>query len=142
MASLATRPVFAIRAIGPFLGALGAYHLGIAAWMTAAPHSFFARVGPFGSYNAHYLRDNATWEAALGVLLLLAVARPAWRLAVVALATVQCALHAVNHVVDVDAARAGSSAGVLDAVSLALLTVVLVAVLILIARTEGTEGGR
>ena len=140
MASLATRPALATRAIAPFLGALGAYHLVFAAWMAAAPYSFFARVGPFGAYNAHYVRDIATWEAALGVLLLVAVARPGWRLAVVALATVQCALHAVNHVVDVDAARAGSSAGVLDAVSLALLTVVLVAVLILIARTEGTEG--
>jgi len=122
----------------PALLALGVLHVVLAAWMLLAPRSFFAQVGPFGTYNGHYVRDNATWEMALGALALLAAVRPAWRVPVLALAAVQGALHAVNHVWDVDAARPGSSAGVLDAVSLGLLAVVLVALLWGAVRAEGT----
>ncbi len=91
---------------------------------SSAPGSFFSQVGPFGVRNDHYLRDVATWSFALGVLALLAAARPAWRLPVLALAAVQSGLHAVNHVVDAGDADP-SWIGAFDAVSLGLLTVTL-----------------
>ncbi len=41
--------------------------------------------------------DPATWYLALGVLLLVTLRRPAWRRPVLALALVQYAPHAANH---------------------------------------------
>lgn len=78
-----------------------AYHLGLAVWMAAFPHTFFDRVGPFGLRNDHYIRDNATFNAAIGVAFALAVRRPSWRVPVLALTTVQFALHSINHLADI-----------------------------------------
>lgn len=103
----------------------GAVQLFLGAWMVAAPGSFFTQVGPFGTRNDHYLRDVASWSLALGALAFLAASRPAWRLPVLALAALQSALHAVNHLIDVGQADP-SWIGVADAVSLGLLTVLLV----------------
>lgn len=91
----------------------GAYHLLLALFMVAAPGTFFAQVGPFGVRNDHYTRDVATYDGALGVAFLIAARRPDWRVPVLALAVVQFALHALNHLVDIDGAHP-ASAGPID----------------------------
>jgi peptidoglycan/LPS O-acetylase OafA/YrhL len=83
------------------LWGLGVYQLALGAWMALAPASFFDTAGPFGIRNDHYIRDMATWELTLGVVALVAVARPRWRLPVLCVAVVHYALHTVNHLVDV-----------------------------------------
>jgi hypothetical protein len=87
------------------LSAFAVYHLALAAWMAISPHSFYTAIGPFDAYNRHYIRDTATFNAALGVGFAVAVFRPAWRLPVLAITTVQFALHALNHLVDIDRAH-------------------------------------
>lgn len=89
------------RAIRAGLAVLGLSSLAIAALQALAPAAFVEHVGPFGQVNAHYVRDVASWYGAAGVVLLLAVDRPAWRVPVLALALVQGVLHLVNHVLDV-----------------------------------------
>ena len=106
------------------LSALGVYHLALAVWMAASPHSFFTALGPFGTYNAHYIRDTATFEAALGVGFVLAVFRPSWRVPVLAITTVQFGLHAVNHLVDASSAHPRWT-GWFDFVSLLAATALL-----------------
>jgi hypothetical protein len=87
------------------LSAFAVYHLALAVWMAAAPHSFYTAIGPFGPYNSHYIRDTATFNAALGAGFVVAVFRPSWRLPVLAITTLQFALHTVNHLVDIDKAH-------------------------------------
>ena len=81
--------------------AAGALHLAAGLLMALAPRSFYDQVGTFPPFNAHYLRDLATWYVAFGVALLLAVRRPAWQLPLLVLVGLQYALHVVNHVIDI-----------------------------------------
>jgi hypothetical protein len=76
----------------------------------------------------------ASWELALGVAALLAVGRPRWRVAVLALATIHFGLHGINHLVDVSEADPGWL-GPFDLGALALGAVVL-GWLLARARTE------
>jgi uncharacterized membrane protein len=110
------------------------YWLVLGVWMAASPHTFFDRVGPFGTANVHYIRDNATFEIALGLALLVAVRRPAWRVPLLALVLAQDVLHVVNHLVDVAKAHP-RWVGVFDAVSLAVFGA-LVAWLLIAAHRE------
>jgi hypothetical protein len=106
------------------LGVLGAVELALGAWMVVAPRSFFDAIGPFEAYNAHYVRDVATFMLAIGIVALVAVRRPSWWAPVLAVATAQFALHAVNHVAD--AGRATSDAiGIFDAASLGVVALLL-----------------
>jgi hypothetical protein len=106
------------------LGAFAVYHLALALFMAAAPHAFYVDVGPFGVANDHYIRDVATYNAALAFAFAVAVRRLSWRVPVLALTTVQFALHSVNHLVDIDKAHP-AWAGYFDFFSLAILTVLL-----------------
>jgi hypothetical protein len=81
--------------------ALGFYQLGLGGLMALAPATFYDLLGPFGSYNAHYVRDAATWELTLAAGAFVAAARAAWRVPVLALALVHTVLHALNHLLDV-----------------------------------------
>ncbi|MCW3034646.1 MAG: hypothetical protein JWM60_2991 [Solirubrobacterales bacterium] len=81
------------------------YHLALAAFMVLAPHAFYTSIGPFDAYNSHYIRDTATFEAALGVGFTVAISRPAWRVPVLAITTVQFALHTINHLIDADSSH-------------------------------------
>lgn len=76
------------------------YHLGLAAFMAIAPHAFYKLIGPFGALNRHYIRDTATFSAALGVGFVVALRRPSWRVPVLGVTTVQFALHSLNHLLD------------------------------------------
>jgi hypothetical protein len=87
------------------LAALALYHIALAAFMAGAPHSFYTSIGPFDAYNSHYIRDTATFEAALGFGLLVAIGRASWRVPVLAVTAVQFALHTLNHLLDLDRAH-------------------------------------
>jgi hypothetical protein len=115
------------------------YHLALAAWMAVSPHSFFTAVGPFGVRNDHYIRDTATFEAALGVGLLIALRRPAWRVPVLGVVALQFALHSLNHLVDIGAARPEWT-GYFDFFSLAVSSALLLWLLAL-ARQSPHQGG-
>ncbi len=98
--------------------------LGLALLMAASPHGFYTAVGPFGSFNGHYIRDVASFYGAIGIGLLVAVRRVSWRVPVLALTTIQYALHSVNHLLDIGKAHP-SWTGYLDFFSLAAATVLL-----------------
>ena len=118
------RSARAERAVTAGLVVFAAYHLALAAWMAISPHTFYVRVGPFGVANDHYVRDVATYNAAIGVAMALAVRRPTWRVPVLALTTVQFALHAINHLADIDKAHPHWT-GPADFASLTVATLVL-----------------
>lgn len=117
------------------LALFGAYHLLLALFMVLAPGSFFTQVGPFGVRNDHYIRDVATYDAAVGAALLLASRRPGWRVPVLALVFGQFVLHALNHLVDIGAAHP-ASAGTVD---FALLTAGAVLLALLLRRAAREE---
>jgi hypothetical protein len=103
---------------------LGATQLALGAFQAIAPGAFFDALGDFGSRNDHYLRDVSTLYLALGITLLVAAGRPAWRVPVLAFATIQYALHALNHLIDVSEADPGW-VGPFDFVSLTMLAALL-----------------
>jgi hypothetical protein len=100
------------------------YHLALAAFMAAFPHSFFDNVGPFGVRNDHYIRDTATFSAAIGTGLALALRNPSWRVPMLAITVVQFLLHSINHLVDIDKAHPSWN-GYFDFGSLAAATILL-----------------
>jgi hypothetical protein len=112
------------RALVAGLVLFAAYHLGLAVFMAAAPHRFYTAIGPFGAENSHYVRDVATFSAALGVGLAIAVRRVSWRVPVLAITTIQFALHSVNHLVDIGGAHPAWT-GYFDFFSLAASSVLL-----------------
>ena len=116
-----------------------AYHLALAAWMAISPHGFFQAVGGFGVENDHYIRDTATFEAALGVGLAIALRRPSWRVPVLAVVAVQFALHSINHLLDIGSAHPAWT-GYFDFFSLAASSALLLWLLSL-ARQPPREGG-
>jgi hypothetical protein len=91
--------------------------------MALAPTSF-ARVAPFGIRNEHLLRDLAAVSLALGVAALVAGARPAWRVPVLAVTLLQFTLHTLNHLLDIGRADR-SWLGPGNALVLGLATVAL-----------------
>lgn len=116
---------------------LALYDIALAIFMAAAPHAFYSKVGPFGVQNDHYIRDTATFSAAIGLGALVALRQPSWRVPVLAISTVQFALHSVNHLVDINNAHPRWN-GYFDFFSLAAATLLL-AWLLRIARAG--EGG-
>lgn len=117
------------------LGVLGAVEIALGVWMVVAPRSFFDSLGGFGAYNPHYMRDVATFELALGIGALLAMRRPSWWPATLTIAAIQFGLHAINHVVD--AGKADQLAvGVFDAVSLALVALLLGSTVLRLERAQ------
>lgn len=91
--------------IGLGLIQFGAVELALGIWMVVSPHSFYTALGPFGIRNDHYTRDAATFELALGAMLLVALRRRAWAGPLLALTALQFGLHAINHLNDIDAAH-------------------------------------
>jgi hypothetical protein len=120
--------VVADRALTAGLAVFALYHLALAVFMAATPHAFFKAVGPFDAYNSHYIRDTATFNAALAVGFAVAVRRASWRVPVLAVTTVQFALHSLNHLVDIDRAHPQWT-GYFDFFSLLASTVLLAGLL-------------
>jgi hypothetical protein len=76
-------------------------NLALAAMLAFAPHAFFDDIGPYGLRNDHYMRDLATFYAALGVACAIAYSRPSWRTPVLFVAALQSGLHTINHLADI-----------------------------------------
>lgn len=102
-----------------------AVNLVLAALLAFAPHLFFEDVGPYGVRNDHYMRDLATFYAALGAALAVAYAHVSWRVPILFLAALQSALHAINHLADIGNA-ATRWLGPANFISLVLATALLV----------------
>jgi hypothetical protein len=106
------------------LAVFAALELGLALFTVISAHSFYTAIGPFGAFNAHYLRDVASFEGAIGIAFVLAIGRPTWRVPVLALATFQFALHSLNHLFDIGKAHPAWT-GYFDFFSLFAATVLL-----------------
>jgi len=124
---------------------LALYSLGLALVMAVAPHAFFTGIGPFGRQNDHYIRDTATFSAAMGAGLVVALRLPAWRVPMLGITAVQFALHSINHLVDIDTAHPAWK-GYFDFFSLAAATLLVVGLLWLALsdareRSGGRKGG-
>jgi hypothetical protein len=111
-------------AIRAGIALLGIYNVALSVFMAVAPHAFHAKVGPFGVQNDHYIRDTATFSAAIGVGLLVSLSRPSWRVPMLTISVVQFALHSINHLVDIDKAHPAWN-GYFDFFSLAAATILL-----------------
>ncbi len=122
------------------IAAFGATYLGLGIWMAVAPHTFYTALGPFESYNSHYIRDAATFHLALGFGFLLALRNPSWRLPMLAVAAVQFGTHSINHLVDIDSAHP-AWVGYFDFFSLAGATLQLAWLLSASNRTPSTRKG-
>ena len=103
------------------IAALAVYWLVLGIFMIAAPHTFYKQAGPFGPYNRHYTRDNATFAVAFGIALIVSLRIPSWRVPVLAVTVIQGALHTVNHIVDISHAHP-KKYGPGDAIGVGLLT--------------------
>jgi hypothetical protein len=112
---------------------LAAVQLVLGAFLAIAPGTFIDKIAPYGDAADHFLRDLATAYIAMGVALLLAVRRSAWRVPVLFLVGVQYAVHTVNHLIDIGGTDPGWL-GPFNFVSLALLTFVIGYVLAAAAR--------
>jgi hypothetical protein len=111
-------------ALRPLLALVAVYHVALGAAMVLAPRTFFNDFAAYGAYNDHYIRDVATFYLALGAVLLISVARAAWQVPLLAFATVQYALHLLNHLWDVGDSEP-AWIGPANLVSLALIGAVL-----------------
>ena len=101
--------------------AFGGYSVLLGLFMMVAPGPFFDTIGAFGLRNDHYIFDNASFELPLGVLLLAAVRRPAWRMPALSFAVAHWALHALSHIIDTAHAD-GEGIGLLEFAGLAIGT--------------------
>ena len=108
----------------PILAILGLYHLLLGVAMVAAPRTFFDEVATYGAFNDHYIRDVASFYLALGIVMLVAVAKVSWQTPVLVFATLQYGLHLLNHLWDVSDTDPGWL-GPANAAALALIGVVL-----------------
>ena len=97
-----------------------------ALWIVVAPHSFYDHVGPFGTYNRHYLGDAAAFQAGFGVALVAAARFESLRAGALLAAFGAVLFHTINHWIDVDAANGSSNADVSDAILLTILTLVMI----------------
>ena len=105
--------------------AFAVVNLAIAAMLTFAPHVFFEDIGPYGAQNDHYMRDVATFYAAIGIAGLIAWRRSSWRTSVLCLLALQYGLHTINHLADIGAAHT-RWLGPANFASLAIATVALI----------------
>lgn len=88
--------------------ALGAIQALTGAVMLVDAGSFYDRIASFAPQNGHFIRDLGTFELSFGLALLWSVRRPAWRLPLIAFGALQLVLHAINHLVDIDATEEAS----------------------------------
>ena len=110
------------------LYALAVVHLLTGLWQFLAPGNFYETVASFGARNDHFVRDVASISVALGAGFLLAARRPAWRVPILAVASVQYVVHAISHVIDAGKAEPtwlGPGTVVLLVLSLGLLVYLL-----------------
>jgi hypothetical protein len=86
---------------------IGASQVALGLWQLVSPGTFFQAIADFGDQNQHYIRDNATFPLAVGAGLILAAARPSWRVPVLFVTAFWYLAHAANHLVDIGEADPG-----------------------------------
>ena len=64
---------------------------------------FYDEIATFAPENEHFIRDVGTFVLAFGVGLLWSVRSVSWRLPLLWVGLLQYVLHAINHLVDIDA---------------------------------------
>lgn len=106
------------------LVAFAVLQLGLGLFMAVSPHAFYKQIGPFGTFNSHYVRDVATFYLAIGAGLAIAVRQRSWRVPVLALTGIQYALHSLNHLLDIGKAHPAWT-GYFDFFSIAAATALL-----------------
>ena len=102
------------------------YHLLLGAFMFLVPGAFYDSLGKFPPENHHYIKDVSTFYIALGVVFFVSVRRRSWRTPVLVFATIEYAIHAINHLVDVGKASS-DLIGWFDFFSLAAIALILAA---------------
>ena len=103
---------------------LGAISLALGLFMAIAPGTFTDKVAPFGGgADAHFVRDLATFQIAVGTGLVLAIRRASWRIPVLFVSFFQGVLHTINHLFDIGDTDPGWL-GPFDFFSLLLLTLI------------------
>jgi hypothetical protein len=110
--------------VRPLMAALAFYHLALGSFMVVAPRTFYEQVAAFPPYNAHFIRDIATFYLALGLVFALAAARRSWQVPLLVFALLQYGLHVLNHVWDVSETEPGWL-GPANLVVVALITAAL-----------------
>ena len=66
-----------------------------------APGAFYDALAGYPPENHHFITDLGSWQIALGVAALYAATRVEWQVPMLGILTLQYALHAVSHVIDV-----------------------------------------
>jgi hypothetical protein len=125
MSSIAAARPPVVRVLGPGTAICALVYLVPALWIVVAPHSFFHTIGPFGTYNGHYLGDAAALQGGIGLALATAVVWPTLRSGALLAALLATGLHTINHWIDVNHAHAGSNAGISDAIQLTIGTILI-----------------
>lgn len=128
------------RYVAPGIAVLAVIQIATAAWIFLAPHGFAHALAPFGAYNRHDLWDAAAFTGGLGLALAASLVWPALQAGALAAAAGMTGLHAVNHWIDVSHARAGSHAGIGDAVSLTVNLAFVLLIAYAAARSAGARG--
>ena len=99
------------------------YHLLLGAFMFFFPRAFYDSFGKFPPQNHHYIKDVATFYLALGFVFFVSVRARSWRTPVLVFAALEYALHALNHLIDVQDA-ASNFVGWLDFFVIALIALI------------------
>lgn len=81
---------------------IGVFNIAIGLWALFAPRSFFTSVATFHPYNHHFVHDVGAFQAAMGVLMLLALVRPEGTIVAFGGNAVAALLHLGSHVADRD----------------------------------------
>lgn len=122
------------------LVAFGLLNLVLGAIMLLASGFFFDHIGDYGVRNDHYTGDVGAFYVAGGAGLLIAAARPAWRVPVCVVAAVWYALHALNHLLDIGQASSRAD-GWRDTILLAIGAAALAHLANVARRTQAAAPG-
>lgn len=90
-------------------------------WAFVAPDVFFERIASFEPFNAHFIRDLASFQIGLGAVLILATRWNDALLVGLGAAAIGSAWHLVSHVIDY-----GDGSGASDLVMFTLTPLILV----------------
>ena len=113
--------------------AAGATSVLFGLWAFLSPGSFYDVIAAYPPRNDHFLRDIGSFEVGLGAAALYGARRAAWRTPMLGIVAVQYALHAISHLIDVDA----TDPKALGVVNFVLLTTAAVALAALFVREHG-----
>jgi DNA segregation ATPase FtsK/SpoIIIE-like protein len=106
-------------------------------WMLLDAAGWFARVAAdVAPFNVHFVRDVGAGYLATGAALLAAALRPAWRVPLVATATIFHGLHALGHVRETASGELGSFHWLEDLPGVYLPALVMLALLVVYARRK------